>query len=76
MAKKIDGYIKLQILLVRQTKSFVGPALVKSVNIMEFVKLLMLQLRSRASMPIPVTITVYQDKSFTYETKSFPVIFY
>ena len=76
MAKKIDGYIKLQIPAGQANPSPpVGPALgQKGVNIMEFCKAFNAATQKlEQGMPIPVTITVYQDKSFTYETKSPPV---
>ena len=78
MAKKIDGYIKLQIPAGQANPSPpVGPALgQKGVNIMEFCKAFNAATQKlEQGMPIPVTITVYQDKSFTYETKSPPVSF-
>ena len=59
MAKKIDGYIKLQIQLVKQIHLLeVGPALGQKVNIMEFAKLLMHLPKKWMRMPIPVVITV------------------
>ena len=79
MAKKIDGYIKLQIPAGQANPSPpVGPALgQKGVNIMEFCKAFNAATQKlEQGMPIPVTITVYQDKSFTYETKSPPVSFF
>ena len=79
MAKKIDGYIKLQIAAGQANPSPpVGPALgQKGVNIMEFCKAFNAATQKlEAGMPIPVTITVYQDKSFTFETKQPPVSFF
>ena len=79
MAKKIDGYIKLQIPAGQANPSPpVGPALgQKGVNIMEFCKAFNASTQKMdAGMPIPVVITVYVDKSFTYETKSPPVSFF
>ena len=73
MAKKIDGYIKLQIPAGQANPSPpVGPALgQKGVNIMEFCKSFNASTQnSEAGMPIPVVITVYADKSFTFVTKS------
>tara|TARA_B100000989_G_C19473900_1_gene441978 strand:+ start:849 stop:1274 length:426 start_codon:yes stop_codon:yes gene_type:complete len=79
MAKKIGGYIKLQIPAGQANPSPpVGPALgQKGVNIMEFCKAFNAATqKDEAGMPIPVIITVYQDKSFTFETKSPPVSFF
>ena len=79
MAKKIDGYIKLQIPAGQDNPSPpVGPALgQKGVNIMEFCKAFNASTQKlEQGMPIPVIITVFQDKSFTFETKSPPVSFF
>ncbi len=79
MAKKIDGYIKLQIPAGKANPSPpVGPALgQKGVNIMEFCKAFNDATKSfEPDMPIPVVITVYQDKSFTFETKQPPTSFF
>ena len=79
MAKKIDGYIKLQIAAGQAHPSPpVGPALgQKGVNIMEFCKAFNAATQKmEAGMPIPVVITVFVDKSFTFETKSPPVSFF
>ena len=79
MAKKIDGYIKLQISAGQANPSPpVGPALgQKGVNIMEFCKAFNAATQKmEAGMPIPVVIKVYVDKSFTFETKSPPVSFF
>ena len=79
MAKKIDGYIKLQIPAGQANPSPpVGPALgQKGVNIMEFCKAFNASTQKlEQGMPIPVIITVFQDKSFTFETKSPPVSFF
>ena len=79
MAKKIDGYIKLQIPAGQANPSPpVGPALgQKGVNIMDFCKAFNAATQnSEAGMPIPVVITVYQDKSFTFETKEPPTSFF
>ena len=79
MAKKIDGYIKLQIAAGQANPSPpVGPALgQKGVNIMEFCKAFNAATQKlEAGMPIPVTITVFQDKSFIFETKQPPVSFF
>ena len=79
MAKKIDGYIKLQIPAGQANPSPpVGPALgQKGVNIMEFCKAFNASTQKlEQGMPIPVVITVFQDKSFSFETKSPPVSFF
>jgi len=74
MAKKIDGYIKLQIPAGQANPSPpVGPALgQKGVNIMEFCKQYNAKTSDKAGLIIPVVITVYADKSFTFITKTPP----
>jgi large subunit ribosomal protein L11 len=75
MAKKIDGYIKLQIPAGQANPSPpVGPALgQKGVNIMEFCKAFNADTQGvEPGLPIPVVITVYSDKSFTYIKKTPP----
>lgn len=75
MAKKITGYIKLQIPAGKANPSPpVGPALgQRGVNIMEFCKAFNAETQSlEAGMPIPVVITVYSDRSFTFITKTPP----
>ena len=75
MAKKIDGYIKLQIPAGQANPSPpVGPALgQKGVNIMEFCKALNADTQGiEPGLPIPVVITVYTDKSFTFIKKTPP----
>lgn len=74
MAKKISGYIKLQIPAGQANPSPpVGPALgQKGVNIMEFCKQFNAKTSDKAGLIIPVVITVYQDKSFTFITKTPP----
>ena len=75
MAKKIDGFIKLQIPAGQANPSPpVGPALgQRGVNIMEFCKAFNAATQKlEQGMPIPVTITVYADRSFSYVTKSPP----
>ena len=79
MAKKIEGYIKLNIPAGAANPSPpVGPALgQRGVNIMEFCKAFNAATDGEEKgMPIPVTITVYQDKSFTFEMKKAPVSFF
>jgi len=74
MAKKIDGYIKLQIPAGQANPSPpVGPALgQKGVNIMEFCKQFNAKTSADAGLIIPVVITVFVDKSFTFITKTPP----
>ncbi|MBT3459863.1 MAG: 50S ribosomal protein L11 [Halieaceae bacterium] len=75
MAKKIDSYIKLQIPAGQANPSPpVGPALgQKGVNIMEFCKAFNADTQSlEPGLPIPVVITVYSDKSFTFIKKTPP----
>lgn len=78
MAKKITGYIKLQIPAGKANPSPpVGPALgQRGVNIMEFCKAFNAATQSlEVGMPIPVVITVYSDRSFTFVTKTPPASF-
>lgn len=78
MAKKITGYIKLQIPAGKANPSPpVGPALgQRGVNIMEFCKAFNAETQSlEVGMPIPVVITVYSDRSFTFVTKTPPASF-
>ena len=75
MAKKIEAYIKLQVPAGKANPSPpVGPALGQhGVNIMEFCKAFNAQTQSvEAGLPIPVVITVYNDRSFTFITKTPP----
>ncbi len=75
MAKKISGYIKLQIPAGKANPSPpVGPALgQKGVNIMEFCKAFNAKTDAlEKGAPVPVVITVYNDRSFTFETKTPP----
>lgn len=74
MAKKVDGFIKLQIPAGKANPSPpVGPALgQKGVNIMEFCKQFNARTQDKDGMIIPVIITVYSDKSFTFITKTPP----
>lgn len=79
MAKKIEGYIKLQIPAGQANPSPpVGPALGQAgLNIMEFCKAFNAATQSmEQGMPIPVKITVYGDKSFSYDMKSPPASFF
>jgi large subunit ribosomal protein L11 len=74
MAKKIDSFIKLQIPAGKANPSPpVGPALgQKGVNIMEFCKQFNGRTQDKDGLIIPVVITVYSDKSFTFITKTPP----
>jgi large subunit ribosomal protein L11 len=74
MAKKVVGQIKLQIPAGQANPAPpVGPALgQQGVNIMAFCKEFNAATKEQAGMVIPVVITVYQDKSFTFITKSPP----
>jgi len=75
MAKKITAYIKLQVAAGQANPSPpVGPALGQhGVNIMEFCKAFNAQTQNlEAGMPTPVVITVYNDRSFTFVTKTPP----
>ncbi len=74
MAKKVTGIIKLQIPAGQATPAPpVGPALgQKGVNIMEFCKAFNARTQDKGGLLIPVVITVFQDKSFTFITKTPP----
>jgi len=75
MAKKIDGYIKLQVPAGKANPSPpIGPALgQKGLNIMEFCKAFNAQTQSmEPGMPIPVVITVYADRTFSFAMKTPP----
>ncbi len=75
MAKKVAGLIKLQIPAGKANPSPpVGPALgQRGVNIMEFCKAFNAQTQAMGDSIIPVIITVYEDRSFTFVTKTPPV---
>ncbi len=78
MAKKIDGYIKLQVPAGAANPSPpIGPALgQRGVNIMEFCKQFNAATKElEKSMPIPTIITVFADQSFTFVTKTPPASF-
>lgn len=78
MAKKVVGLIKLQVAAGAANPSPpVGPALGQhGVNIMEFCKAFNARTESmEKGMPIPVQISVYEDRSFTFETKTPPASF-
>lgn len=74
MAKKVEGYIKLQIPAGKATPAPpVGPALGQhGVNIVQFTKEFNARTANQDGMIIPVVITVYQDKSFSFVTKTPP----
>jgi large subunit ribosomal protein L11 len=79
MAKKIAGYIKLQIPAGKANPSPpVGPALgQRGLNIMEFCKAFNAATQEmEPGSPIPVTITAYQDRSFSFETRTPPASYF
>jgi len=79
MAKKIDGYINLQVPAGTANPSPpIGPALgQRGVNIMEFCKAFNAKTKDmEQNTPIPVKITVYSDRSFTFEMKTPPASFF
>jgi len=79
MAKKVAGYIKLEIKAGQANPSPpVGPALgQRGLNIMEFCKAFNAATQNiEAGTPTPVVITAYSDRSFTFETKTAPASYY
>jgi large subunit ribosomal protein L11 len=79
MAKKIVGFLKLQVPAGSATPSPpIGPALgQRGINIMEFCKAFNAQSQEmEKGSPVPVVITYYQDKSFTFQMKTPPVSFF
>ena len=79
MAKKITGYIKLQVPAGSANPSPpIGPALgQRGLNIMEFCKAFNAKTQQmEKSMPIPVSITVFSDKSFSFEMKTPPASYF
>ena len=79
MAKKIKGYIKLQVPAGQANPSPpIGPALGQAgLNIMEFCKAFNAQTQKmEPGMPIPVVITAYQDRTFTFVTKTPPASYF
>jgi len=79
MAKKVVGYIKLQVPAGKANPSPpIGPALgQRGLNIMEFCKAFNAQTQGlEPGMPIPVEITAYADRSFTFITKTPPVSYF
>ena len=79
MAKKIDGYISLQVPAgIANPSPPIGPALgQRGVNIMDFCKAFNAATdKMEKGAPIPTKITVYADRSFTFETKTPPASFF
>ena len=79
MAKKIVGYVKLHVPAGAANPSPpIGPALgQRGLNIMEFCKTFNAKTQDQEKgMPIPVTITVFSDKSFTFEMKTAPASYF
>ena len=79
MAKKVIGYIKLQVPAGKANPSPpIGPALgQRGLNIMEFCKSFNAQTQQlEKGSPIPVIITIYQDRSFTFEMRTPPVSYF
>ena len=79
MAKKIEGYLKLQVPAGSATPSPpIGPALgQRGLNIMEFCKAFNASTQDmEPNSPIPTEITIFVDKSFTFKTKTPPASFY
>src|SRR5579871_4447030 len=79
MAKKVVGFIKLQVPAGAANASPpIGPALgQRGLNIMEFCKAFNAQTQNlEKNTPIPVVITVFQDRSFTFEMRTPPVSFF
>ena len=79
MAKKVTGYIKLQVPAGAANPSPpIGPALgQRGLNIMEFCKAFNAKTQDQEkNMPIPTIITVFSDKSFTFEMKTAPATYF
>jgi len=79
MAKKITGYLKLQVPAGAANPSPpIGPALgQRGLNIMEFCKAFNAQTqKEEKNAPIPVVITIYQDRSFTFEMRTPPMSYF
>jgi len=79
MAKKVTGYLKLQVPAgAANPAPPIGPALgQRGLNIMEFCKAFNAKTQQmEKNMPVPVTITIYADRSFTFELKTAPVSYF
>ena len=79
MAKKIEGYLKMQVPAGSASPSPpIGPALgQRGLNIMEFCKAFNAKTQEmEANMPIPTIVTIYEDKSFTFEIKTPPASYF
>ena len=79
MAKKIKGYLKMQVPAGgASTSPPIGPALgQRGLNIMEFCNAFNAKTQEmEANMPIPTIVTIFEDKSFTFEIKTPPASFY
>jgi large subunit ribosomal protein L11 len=79
MAKKITGYLKLQVPAgAANPAPPIGPALgQRGLNIMEFCKAFNAQTQKmEKGMPVPVTITIYADRSFTFEMRTAPMSYF
>ena len=79
MAKKIEGYLKMQVPAGSASPSPpIGPALgQRGLNIMEFCKAFNAKTQEmEASMPIPTIVTIFEDKSFTFEIKTPPAAYF
>jgi large subunit ribosomal protein L11 len=79
MAKKVTGFLKLQVPAGAANPSPpIGPALgQRGLNIMEFCKAFNAQTQKmEKGMPVPVTITIYADRSFTFEMRTAPMSYF
>jgi len=79
MAKKVTGYLKLQVPAGSANPAPpIGPALgQRGLNIMEFCKAFNAQTQKmEKGMPVPVTITIYADRSFTFEMRTAPMSYF
>jgi len=79
MAKKVTGYLKLQVPAgAANPAPPIGPALgQRGLNIMEFCKSFNAQTQKmEKGMPVPVTITIYADRSFTFEMRTAPMSYF
>ena len=79
MAKKIEGFLKMQVPAGSASPSRpIGPALgQRGLNIMEFCKAFNAKTQEmEANMPIPTIVTIFEDKSFTFEIKTPPASYF